>query len=137
MAFASYIAKVRPDLKIEAALDLAVLVSEMTPWIYLYEEKESQILKPHDLGECEPNEVALLWNTSLHSIDTQIVLQKNHETAILTPGSTVLSIIESRNNLETLTDLLEKLADLNISEVDASHAIAFLTANEILFFTRN
>jgi hypothetical protein len=137
IAFALYITQIRPELKTEAALDMAVLISEMTPWIYLFESKEANILRPQDLGEYEPHEISLLWNTSLHLIETQIVLQKNHETAILRPDPTVLALINSRNHLKTLRDLLEKLESLNFSELEASNAIAFLTANEILFFSRN
>lgn len=136
LAFCDFIIKTKPEYRKEAALDRAILISEFTPWIYELEKIKTALLEPRQLGELSPDEIATLWSTTLQFAEKQIVVQKDDSTEILTPAPQVLSLLEQRQNIQTLTQLLDKITELNFSDSDASTAIAFLTANEILYFAK-
>lgn len=137
LAFCDFIIKTKPEYRKEAALDRAVLISEFTPWIYELEKIESTLLKPQQLSELSPDEIRTLWNTTLQFVEKQIVVQKMDSTEILDPEPQVLSLLEQHKEIQTFTQLLEKIAELNFSDSAASTAIAFLTANDILYFAKN
>ena len=130
--FFEFMIEQRPDLNEDLRVDFAFLQAALEDWSL--QLKEQPLLHPSELASLSPENVSLLWNYSLRTIDSTLVFQKKGllETEEATPE--VVALLQHRSAMGSLHDLLAEIEHQQLTSEQASATIQFLTRHELLLF---